>query len=33
MGRWVGFLDLKKDKVREVENTIMFCTAYKVLNG
>jgi len=28
MGCWVGFLDLKRDNVRGVENTIMFCAGW-----
>ena len=33
MGYWLGFLDLKRDNVRGLENTIMFCTVHKMLYG
>jgi hypothetical protein len=33
MGWWVGFLDLKRDNVRGLENTIMFCAGHEILNG
>jgi hypothetical protein len=33
MEYWLGFLDLKRDNVRGLENTIMFGTAHKILYG